>query len=363
MMLRYRVAFVLTWALLIPFQAAAQFKNGNQTILLNLPRVSPHASLTQRIGVTDITIDYHRPRANGRKVFGDLVWFNRVWRTGANDNTTIQFADAVTVEGQTLAAGRYGLHMIPGETEWTVIFSTNSSSWGSFSYDPAEDALRVKVKPRESGFREEMTFEFTELQEDGATIVMAWEKVAVPIRIAVDTKALTLASLRRELRHLPGYKGEAWFEAALYCVDHRFNYDEALKWIDRAIADGEDFDNLDLKAQILGGLNRPDEARALQAKALAMASPEQMYAYGDRLIREKKYKDAEDVFTSVTKKHPDAWLPWYGLARVQVANGDRVAAERSLQEALKRATAAGNKQGIAGMRRMLERLAAGQGIG
>jgi predicted Zn-dependent protease len=149
-----------------------------------------------------------------------------------------------------------------------------------------------------------------------------------------------------------------------YCVDHEFNYDEALHWIDRAIAEGgRNFDNLDLKAQILVGLGRANEADALQAKALAVASPEQLATYGNRLLREKKVKEAEVLFTSVTEKHPTAWQPWYGLARVQAARGDRAAAERSLNEALKRATAAGHKQGIGGLRRMLERLAAGQSIG
>ena len=103
-------------------------------------------------GVTDITIDYHRPRANGRTVFGDLVWYDRVWRAGANDNTTITFEDPVKVEGKDLAAGTYGLHMIPAEDQWTVVFSTNSTSWGSFTYDQAEDALRVTVRPEKIGF-------------------------------------------------------------------------------------------------------------------------------------------------------------------------------------------------------------------
>jgi hypothetical protein len=360
----WHCALCVAIAGLLPSAALAQFRNGNQTILLNLPRVSPHAVITQRIGVTDVTIDYHRPRVDGRTIFGDVVWFDRVWRAGANDTTTIAFPHPVAVEGQPLPAGRYGLHMIPGKAEWTVIFSKNATSWGSFTYDPAEDALRVKVKPRDAACREELAYEFADLKEDGATILMSWERVAVPFRLTVDTRTLTLESLRRELRHLPGYKAEAWYEAAMFCVDHQFNYGEALRWIDRAIAEGEEgFDNLDLKAQILAGLGRVQEAETTQAKALALAGPEQMSLYGNRLLREKKVKEAQVFFTSVTQKHPDAWMPWYGLARVQVVLGDRAAAERSLREALKRATAAGHKQGIAGMRRMLERLAAGQGIG
>ena len=142
--------------------ALAQFKNGNQTVLLDLPRVSQRAVVTQRIGLTDVTIVYHRPLVGGRKVFGDVVPYGRVWRAGANDNTTIEFTDPVSIEGHPLPAGRYGVHMIPGPSEWTIAFSKNSTSWGSFSYDPKEDALRVTVKPAAGPLTEALTYQFTE---------------------------------------------------------------------------------------------------------------------------------------------------------------------------------------------------------
>jgi tetratricopeptide (TPR) repeat protein len=341
--------------------AAAQFKNGSQTTLLTLPQVSPRAVVTERIGLTDVTIVYHRPQANGRTIFGDVIAYDRVWRAGANDNTMIEFADPVAIEGHALAAGRYGVHMIPGASEWTVIFSKNATSWGSFSYDPAEDALRVKVKPADCPFHEALTFEFTDLAPDAAVVSMAWERVRVPFRIGVDTKAITVASLRNELRHLPGFKGEAWLDAALYCLDNAVNYDEALRWVDHAIQlDQESFDSLDLKSQILDRLGRHEEAAALQARALRMATPQQMFGYGDRLLREKKMSDARTVFGRMTREHPEEWRNWYGLARVQVAEGDRAGAKKSLEEALAHAGQPGQKAGI---RRLLERLAAGLDIG
>ena len=128
----------------ILFSAAicqAQFKNGAQSTALNLPTISQGATVSQRVGITDITVHYHRPLVNGRKVWGAMVPYGAVWRAGANENTTIEFTDPVTIEDKQLAKGVYGLHMIPGENEWTVIFSNNSSSWGSFSYDQKEDAL------------------------------------------------------------------------------------------------------------------------------------------------------------------------------------------------------------------------------
>ena len=339
----------------------AQFKNGNQTTLLNLPQSSPRAVVTQRIGLTDVTIVYHRPQVNGRTIFGDAVPYDRVWRAGANDNTTIEFTDPVTIDGRPLPAGRYGVHMIPGRTEWTVIFSTNATSWGSFSYDAKEDALRLTVKPSDTAFHEALTYEVGDLAPDSATFALAWDRVVVPFHVAVDSKSITLASLRNELRHLPGFKGEAFFDAALYCVDNQFNYPEALQWIDRAIRmDGEQFDNLDLKSQIVDALNRHQEAIDLETKALALASPQQMYGYGDRLLREKKLAEARAVFRKMTAEHPEVFLNWYGLARVQVAEGDRAGAKATLEQALPHAQQSGQKATI---QRLLDRLAAGQGIG
>src|SRR5215475_5327685 len=135
-------------ASLLACGASAQFKNGSQATELKIPELSQRAVVTQRVGLTDITITYHRPAVGSRELWGKAVPYGKVWRAGANENTTIQFADDVSVEGKPLAAGTYGLHMIPDKDHWTVVFSKNSTSWGSFSYDEKEDALRVQVKPR-----------------------------------------------------------------------------------------------------------------------------------------------------------------------------------------------------------------------
>ncbi|HJQ37426.1 MAG TPA: DUF2911 domain-containing protein [Thermoanaerobaculia bacterium] len=352
-------SLVILLALALPL--GAQFKNGNQTVILELPRTSPRCELTQRIGLTDVKVVYHRPQTKGRTVFGDVVAYDRVWRAGANDNTTIEFTHPVKFEGNELPAGRYGFFVVPRkEGEWTVIFSKNSTSWGHFSFDPKEDALRVKVKPNATPMREELTFDFRELQPDTATLTLAWERVELPLHLAVDTRAITLASLRNELRHLPGYKAEAWYEAALYSVDNEFNYDEALQWIEHAIGmEGERFENLDLKAQILRGLGKQKESEEAQAKALQLAEPEQFYGYGERLIREKRLEEAKAMFIAQAKAHPDVWLNWYGLARVQVALGDRAAAKTSLETALAHTNKPPAQRNV---RYLLDRLAAGHAI-
>src|SRR5438309_7814971 len=130
-----------------------------QSTQLNLPRDSQHASVAQRIGITDITVKYHRPLVKGRTIWGKVVPYGQVWRAGANENTTITFTDPVSIEGKPLPKGTYGLHMFPGEKEWTVVFSKNSTSWGSFTYDEKEDALRVTVKPQSADLHEALAYD------------------------------------------------------------------------------------------------------------------------------------------------------------------------------------------------------------
>src|SRR5271166_1829611 len=165
-----------------------------QSFVLDLPLQSQRAELSQTIGITDTTIHYHRPLAKDRKVWGGLVPYGKVWRAGANLNTTITFSDPVTIEGQPLDKGTYGLHMIPNPDEWTIIFSKNSTSWGAFTYDQAEDALRVTVKPKPAEMRNALIYEFDQLQPDSAVIEMEWAKLAVPFKVSVDVHAVVEAS-------------------------------------------------------------------------------------------------------------------------------------------------------------------------
>src|SRR5207237_10431618 len=152
---------------------------------LDLPYASQAAQVKQRVGVTDITITYHRPVVNGRKIWGGLVPTGQVWRAGANENTTIEFSTPISVEGKALPAGTYGLHMIPTADTWTVIFSKMATAWGSYTYDQKEDALRVTVKPRPTEMEEALEYEFEDLKPDSATLTLKWEKIAVPVKIAV----------------------------------------------------------------------------------------------------------------------------------------------------------------------------------
>ncbi len=251
-----------------------------QSTILDLPRPSQHAVVTQRVGITDITVNYHRPLVNGRKIWGGLVPYGQVWRAGANENTTITFTDPVTVEGKPLPKGTYGLHMFPGEKEWTVVFSKNSTSWGSFTYDEKEDALRVTVKPQSADLHEALAYDFDDVKPDSATVTLRWEKLAVPLKVGVNTNEIVQASLHNQLRGLAQYTWFGWDDAATYLVDNKVNLDEALKYEDSSLQNEERFDNLITKSRILDAMGKKDEATATRNKAIEMANALQLHGYG-----------------------------------------------------------------------------------
>ena len=292
-----------------------------QSALLDIPRQSQHAVLTQRIGITDITVNYHRPLANGRKIWGGVVPYGEVWRAGANENTTIAFSDPVTIEGQPLAKGVYGLHMIPGENQWTVIFSHASTSWGSFTYKQAEDALRVTVKPQMVEKHNALTYDFDELTPTSAVVKLEWEKVAVPFKVEVEVNKLVEDSLNRQLRGLAQYTWEGWDDAANYLLAQKTDLDEALKYEDQSIQVEKRFDNLMTKANILDAMNRKDEAETNRKQALAMANPLQLHIYARQLQGQKRADEAYAIFRENARKHPEEWFVHSGLARIYSSQG------------------------------------------
>ncbi len=305
-----------------------------QGIMLDLPLQSQHAVITQRIGLTDITINYHRPLVNDRQVWGKLVPYGQVWRAGANENTTVTFTDPVTIEGQPLDKGTYGLHMIPGENQWTVIFSKMSTAWGRFSYKQDEDALRVTVKPQTAEFHDALTYDFDDLKPDSTVVTLRWEKVAVPFKVAVKVDDVVEASINRQIRGLNQYYWESWDEAANYYLANKINLDEALKDEDQSIRVEERYDNLHTKSQILEAMGRKEDAATFLNKALEKASAQQLYFYGRQLQGEKKQEEAFALYLSNAKKFPDFWISHVGLARVYSGQGDYDKAVEELQTAL-----------------------------
>lgn len=293
-----------------------------QSALLDLPRDSQHARISQRIGITDITINYHRPLVKGRKIWGSLVPYGQVWRAGANENTTIEFTDPVTIEGKTLPKGIYGLHMIPAENDWTVIFSKTATAWGSFTYNQADDALRVTVKPQSADMEEALAYDIDSVTPDSAVVTLRWEKVAVPFKVGVNTHEIVASSLHKQLVGLPQYTWEGWDDAANYLLAEKYDLDEALKYEDRSIGVEERFDNLITKARVLDALNKKDEATVARNKALGLASVVQLHSYGRQLQIQGQQEQAFEIFRVNIKKNPNHWTAHNEAARIAVAKGD-----------------------------------------
>ena len=334
--------------------AQAQFKNGGQATELKLPTISQRAVTTQRIGITDITITYSRPLAGGRKLWGSEIPYGKPWRAGANENTTISFTDDVSVQGKPLAAGTYGLHLIPAADQWTVIFSKNSTSWGSFSYDEKEDALRVTVKPHEAEMQEALLFTFDEVKPDSTDATMRWAKLAVPFHIGVDVNAIVYRSIQNQLRNTGGFTWAGYDEAANYLLDNNYKLDEALKLEDTSILNEERFENLLTKSQILSAMGKKQEADTFQKKAYAVASGVQLHIYGRGLQFQKKQDEAFAIFKMNVQKHPNEWYTHGELARMASAHGDFGTALKEMNLALASAPDQA-KNGIKGLIARLEK--------
>jgi len=324
-----------------------------ETLMLNLPRASQHARVSQRIGITDITINYHRPLANGRQIWGKVVPYGQVWRAGANENTTITFTDPVTIEGQALEKGTYGVHMIPSESEWTVIFSKNSADWGSFTYKQEEDALRVNVKPQPAEMHDALAYDFDDVKPYSTVVTMLWEKVAVPFKVHVNVNEIVTASIHKQIHGINQYYWEGWDDAAQYFLVNKINLDEALKYEDVSIQNEERYDNLMNKSKVLEAMGRKQDADSFRARALDKASALQLYVYARQLQGDKKQDEAMAVFQSTAKKFPDSWTSHLGLARVYSAKGDFNNAAKEVKLSLKDAPEA-NKNALEAYSKRLE---------
>lgn len=264
---------------------------------MSLPRESNFSSVAQTVGDTKISIAYHRPNTKGRKVWGELVPYGKVWRTGANDNTIFEIDRDVTVNGQTLAAGKYGLHTIPGENEWTLIFNRVNNAWGSFTYDEKQDALRVKTVPQKSPMmRETLMFEVESISDNSAQVVLSWENLRVPFTVNVgDFSARTLAQIRAAVGSRKPDDARPLNQGAGYIINNKLkaNYGEALGWLDESIKTRETFGNLSSKARLLAEMGRTKEAVATGEKAVRVgksATPPANTAEFEKTLAEWKAK-------------------------------------------------------------------------
>ncbi len=306
------------------------------------------ASVTQHIGgIAKVSVFYNSPDVTGPngedrtgKIWGALVPYGLTnlgfgngnpgpWRAGANENTVIKFSHDVLIEGKPLAAGKYGLHLIVEETgPWTWIFSNNSSQWGSYFYDEAEDALRVEVQPEESEFHEWLTYEFVDRQPSEATLALKWENKMVPMHIEVqDIHDLYVSTFQKELQGAAGFNYQNYVAASQYCANNDTHLEQGLDWAEQAISAPfigvKNFSTLQNKAQILMKLDKMSEAEETMMAAVndPSASAFQIHQLGRTLIGNGMKDKALEIFELNYEKFDGAWPTNVGMARGLAAVG------------------------------------------
>lgn len=246
---------------------------------LEIPRASQQASITQTIGTTDITVDYHRPGVKGRAIWGSLVPFDQPWRMGANEATTITFSGPVKFEGQEVPAGKYSLFAIPGKDRWTIVVNKDPNQWGAYGYDQSKDQLRATVSPMKAPLTEWMRFTIDPVAPDSALVTLNWETVAVPMRIDVDVSKGVWSDVEASLKKSTGERAELLANAANWALDSGQRLDEGLQWVDQSIAtSGENVFNLWTRARLLHKLGRAGDAAPVIDKAMTMAKAGNMPA-------------------------------------------------------------------------------------
>ncbi len=256
----------LCWLVIAIFGLSFVSNLQAQAPKIDFPAASPACTLKQRVGLTDIEVDYSRPGVKGRTIYGGIVPYNEVWRTGANQATKVTFSTPVKLDGNDVPAGTYALFTIPGQDEWTVILNKDASQWGAFQYNQKDDFLRFKVTPvniEES--IETFTIEFNHIRDESAVMNLVWDKTVVPIRLGVDV-ASTLVPQIEATMSAPGKKSDGlYFQAAAFYYNHDLDLKKALDWVNAGLADspGIGFEMWHLKAQILA--KQGDKAGAIAA--------------------------------------------------------------------------------------------------
>lgn len=290
-------------------------------------KLSQRASITQRIGTTDVTIIYHSPSVNGRKIFGEVVPYDFVvdgteypWRAGSNQNTTIAFAHDVTIEGAPLAAGTYGFHVLVSEKEWTLIFSNNYESWGSFQYTKEEDALRVTVPVLKDNFQEWLSYDFIDRQSESAKVQVKWEKTQVLFLVSTDVTANIVADLKK--------KEEKDAEDFLVLAQQTIkvspgNIEEAMGYVDASIQIEKMSRNVMFKSELMAMSGQPKRAKSLKLEAKSLAKDFDFYYYGlsEYLLRNDKEKSFK-ILSENARQHPEDWIAHLSLGEYYLKAGD-----------------------------------------
>lgn len=317
---------------------------------LSFVRVSPKVKISHDIGYAKVEIEYSSPGAKGREIWGTLVPYGLApnafgngkpmpWRVGANENTTIKLSHDAKVNGSELKAGKYGVHAIVQENEWTIIFSNDTDAWGSFFYEKENDALRIKAKPEQAEFKEWMTIYFDNYSLASANLNIHWGELKVPIKIEFDQHKVVLDAYRKELTNLQGFNQAAWSAAARYSLNNNTNLDEAMVWIDKALSmnGGNNFNNTSVKAGLLTATGNQAEGDKLMQASIENSTEAELNIYGYQLMNQGRLDDAIDIFKMNIKRHPDAWNVYDSLGEALNNKGDKNGAKENYEIAYDKA--------------------------
>ena len=317
------------------------------------PRPSAASEITQKIGITDITINYSRPQVNSNgtdrtgKIYGTQVVHYGYrpafptfgsgnefpWRAGANENTTIEFSTDVQIEGKPLAAGKYGLHMVLSEDgNETLIFNKKSDAWGSFFYDEKDDALRVTIQSEATAFTNILTYDFEEIGINYGVITLKWENKKFPFRVDVDTDKLVMDNYKAKLDELND--PTEYMAAAQYCWQNRAHYEEGLAWIDKSIALDKNFNSLSVKAGLLYRQSGIEAALSTTDEAVEFANKAQLNQMGHQLIQVGAAEKAVEYFAINVKRHPEDANAHDSLGEGYKAIGEKKKAIKSFKKSL-----------------------------
>ena len=323
-----------------------------QTVTTPRP-VSPAAELKQTIGLTEITINYSRPKVispQGQdrtgKIWGALVPYGFTtsgfgngkpipWRAGANENTTITISDDVKVEGKDLKAGTYGFFIEVKEgNEATAIFSNNSTSWGSFFYEESEDALRVPIKSKDNSFTQVLTYNLVDYTPNSCVLALDWEKKRFEINFSIDVHKIVLENFRNELRSTAGFGWQGSLAAARYCLNNNINVDEGIHWVDQSINNSKNFQNVFVKAGLLNLKGDTEGYNKMTDESAQLANIGQLNLLGYQLMGQGNLKKAIEFFELNVKRNPTDANVHDSLAEAYKANGDTKTAIKYFKKSL-----------------------------
>ncbi len=235
-----------------------------------LPKPSPLATVTQMVGLNNIKLEYSRPSVKGRKVFGDLVPFEKVWRLGANAPTKLTTDKPMNFDGKELKPGTYAVFAIPTKEEWKVVINSDTEQWGAGNYDEKKNVIAVGVKPQETDFTETLSITIQDISSTSGKLVIAWDKTKVEVPFTVNTSKEAKENIEKAIKEGKDLE-KVYANAGSYYWNAENDYKTALKYADKSIEVKPYHGNLFLKARILADLGKKDEAIQVGKRALKLA--------------------------------------------------------------------------------------------